>query len=259
MPSTLKDLQRDVRERVRRHDLPLIAAGLTFYAAVGVVPLLLVAVRLATIVLGANRMQADLHHLDLLLPDSGRGAVALLAERGPRLPLTWALAAVLPIGLYGEGLVRAFARLSPERVRRRVLRGRLTAACALVVVPLALLFAVLALEALRGRVGLLLGVYLTFLVAWAVASAGLAVGYRALTPASPRAFALAWSAAAAGSVVAGFGLGFVLLLSLGLDLGAAYGGQADLAVAALAGVWAYGLHLVVLAGYALALSVDARR
>lgn len=42
--------------------------------------------------------------------------------------------------------------------------------------------------------------------------------------------ALAWAALGTGSVLAGFGLGFVLFLHVGVDVGAAYGGELDLAI-----------------------------
>ena len=70
---------------------------------------------------------------------------------------------------------------------------------------------------------------------------------------------MVWGAAATGSFVAGCSLGFLLFLSLGLNLGRAYGGSTPLAVAAISVVWLYGLHVVVLVGYVLTLRLDARR
>ena len=76
----------------------------------------------------------------------------------------------------------------------------------------------------------LLGSYLAFLVAWALASGALAAAYRWLTPASPGPVALAWAALGTGSELASFSLGFVLFLHVGVDVGAAYGGELDLAI-----------------------------
>lgn len=59
--------------------------------------------------------------------------------------------------------------------------------------------------------------------------------------------------------MAGSSLDYLLFLSLGLDLGRAYGGSGGLAVAAISLVWLHGLHVAVLVGYVLTLQLDARR
>jgi hypothetical protein len=48
----IRQTARGVAGQVRRHDLPFYAAGLTFYAAIAVVPLLLVAWFVTSLVLG---------------------------------------------------------------------------------------------------------------------------------------------------------------------------------------------------------------
>jgi membrane protein len=189
------------------------------------------------------------------VPASGRAPLRFLADHGTSLPWTWALVTLLPLGLYGEGLVRAFSRLSAEPSKRPPVRGRVAAAGAALVVPAALLVALQAVDRI-GRHGILLGTYLSFLIAWGLATAALAVAYATLTPVTPRPRALAWGAAWTGSVLAGFGLGFVLFLSFGISIGTAYGGQRDLGTAAIAALWAYGLHAAALAGYALTQGID---
>ena len=47
-----REVAREVVGHVRRHDLVFYAAGLTFYAAIAVVPLLLVAWFVTSVVLG---------------------------------------------------------------------------------------------------------------------------------------------------------------------------------------------------------------
>jgi membrane protein len=240
-----------VRRRTTGHDLPLAAAGLTFYALVAAIPLGLLVTRLVAVAAGSSWTSHRLLDAADLLPAPGRGAVAFFAQHGTSLPWGAALASLLPIGLYGEGLVRSFSRLSPETVRRRPLRGRVTAGALVLASPPALAGALVAVQ-LIGRPGLLLGTYLAFLVAWSLLSVLLALAYRLLTPAAPGPAALWWPAAAAGSVLAGFGLGFVWLLHLHPDVGQVYGGSTDLALAALAALWAYGLNLAALAGFAVA-------
>ena len=170
-------LSRALHQRLRGHDVPLIAAGLTFYGLVGGPPLMLLSTRLVAATFGAPWTRARLEQAAALLPDRGRAPVQFLASHGTTSPLLWSLAALIPIGLYGEGLVRAFGRLSPEDVRRRALRGRVVGASAVFIVPVALVLALVMVAQLQtSRV--LLGTYLAFLVAWALASGALAAAYR---------------------------------------------------------------------------------
>ncbi len=251
-------LWRDVKGRLRRHDLPLYAAGVTFYAVVAAVPLLLVGVWLAGLLTGQASVRSEMQQAAAGLPVPVDEAVRWLAERGSRLPSLAALAALVPAGLYGEGLVRAFARLSPDVVRARALRGRLVTVVLVALSPGLVLLAALTATSLPDRPRWL-SVYLLFVLTWIGASVLLALAYRLLTPASPGPYALAWSAAGAGSFVAGFGLGFLLFLELGIPIGPAYGGAQELAVTAIGVLWVQGLHLMALVGYALSLSLDARR
>ena len=254
MPLPLLDA---VRARLRGHDLPLCAAGVTFYGTIGVVPLALVGTRLAAAAVGEAEVRRQVRGAAELVPGLGEHAVLLLGDAGTRMPWLAVLAAVLPAGLYGEGLVRAFARLAPQDVHQRALRGRLVSAVALLLAPAVVGVVLLAAGHLRVD-SPVLGTYLAFLVTWVLASGALALAYRFLTPASPSGTALLWSAAGTGSFVAGFGLGFLLFLSLDVPIGAAYGGATALATAAIAVLWLQGLHLLGLVGYALALSLDAR-
>jgi uncharacterized BrkB/YihY/UPF0761 family membrane protein len=66
----LRGLVQDVRGRVRGHDLPLCAAGVTFYATVGVVPLLLLALFLSGQVAGEGTVRRLAGTLTRLLPAS---------------------------------------------------------------------------------------------------------------------------------------------------------------------------------------------
>lgn len=267
MPSPLRTLVRDVVRSSRGHDLPLYAAGVTFYAAVALVPLLLVGLWLAGQLAGDASVRSLGASLASVVPDQAgaRQATRFLSEAGTRLTPSQALAALLPASVYGEGLVRAFDRLSRHGDRgRRPVRGRLGSLVVIAVSPLLLLAGLGAAGGLgphlgRGLGGQLLGVYVAFLVSWLVTSLLLAFAYRGLAPERPCGRAVAWGAASTGSFVAGSALGFVLFLSLGLDLGRAYGGSSGLAVAAISLVWLYGLHVVVLAGYVLTLQLDARR
>jgi membrane protein len=86
----------------------------------------------------------------------------------------------------------------------------------------------------------------------------LAFAYRGLALERPGRRALLWGAAGAGSFLSGTCLGFVLFLSLGIDLGGAYGGARHLATAAACVGWLFVLHVVVLVGYLATLVLDGR-
>lgn len=263
----LRALALDLVRSSRGHDLPLYAAGITFYAGVALVPLLLVGLWLAGQIAGDDTVRHLAGSLASVLPDQdgARQATRFLADAGTRLTPSQVLAALVPASIYGEGLVRAFDRLSRHGDRgRRPLRGRIGSLLVLAVSPLMLLAGLGAAGGLTSALGKglapqLLGIYVAFLVGWIVTSLLLAFAYRGLAPERPCGRAVAWGSAATGSFVAGSALGFVLFLSLGLDLGKAYGGSGQLAVAAIGLVWLYGLHIVVLVGYVLTLRLDARR
>lgn len=258
---------RDVGRSTRGHDLALYAAGVTFYAAVAVVPLLLLSVFLAGLLAGQQTVMAMARDLSALLPRNlgAQDAANALVDAGGRLGVGTALAAFVPASLYAEGLVRAFDRLSVRGERgRRTLRGRLGSLVIVAMSPLLLLAGLAATSGLTNRLGegtgaRLLGVYFAFLVGWLVISTPLAFAYRALAPERPGRRALAWGALGTGSVLSGFCLGFVLFLGIEIPLDRAYGESVPLAAAAVSLLWLYLLHLLVLVGYVATLRLAARR
>ena len=240
------------------------AGGVTFYAALASVPGLFVALRVAALLAGRGaRPGPRLASLAAALPDElGAPHVApALVGRGGRPDLVaqrrWSRCS--PPRLYGEGLRRAFARLTRGADERFAgWRGRLallpgpggrTRPCCCVL---------LAVDARRsaslfgpGRGGTLLGVVLAFTVDWLLMSAPLVWVFRVVAPDPP-----SWPAAAVGGVLtasflAGFLQGFVLFLSLPLDLGAPFGGLSAVGGACAVLLWLWVLHLVVLVGFTL--------
>jgi membrane protein len=261
----VRALVRDVAGAVRGHDLALYAAGVTFYATVGVVPLLLLSLFLAGQVAGESLVRDLADRLTTLLPDElgARQAARFLSQAGTSMSPLAALAALVPASLYGEGLVRAFDRLSESTGRRRSLRGRLGSVAVVAMSPLLLLGGLAASRGLTSAlgddvVGRLVGVYVAFLVGWLSITPVLLFAYRALSPERPRTRALLWGAAGTASFLSGTCLGFVLFLSLGIDLGGAYGGNLALATGAACVGWLFVLHAVVLIGYVTTLVLDAR-
>ncbi len=257
---------RDVARATHGHDMALYAAAVTFYATVGLIPLLLLSLFLAGQLLGSDVVQDLADGLAGLLPDElgARKAARFLSSAGTSMSPLAALAALLPASLYGEGLVRAFARIGEQRGRRLSAHGRVGS---LVVVAMSPVLLLGGLSAARGLTQLLgdslldqvLGIYFAFLVLWLTISPVLAFAYRGLSAERPGRRALLWGAAGTGSFLAGTCLGFVLFLSLGIDLGGAYGGATHLATAVASVGWLFVLHVIVLVGYVTTLVLEARQ
>ena len=245
----------EVRAALRRHDLSLLAAGVTFYAALAVVPLAVVSLRLAGWIGGDHVVRSLARTVNIFLrPGNASDVSQALANAALRVPWPVLVASVLPASLYSDGLRRAFARVAPEPGEsglRRAIRSRVLALCGFLFLPVALLALATGGSALTdGRLPVALGVYLAFLVGWALATAALFVTYRigAASDLPPRA--LLMGAAATGSMVSGMVLGLVLVLRLPLNFGRAYGGFTSAGVAATIAGWLWLLHAVVLVGLA---------
>lgn len=263
----LRGLVKDVAHSCRGHDLALYAGGVTFYAAIGVVPLLLIAVYLAGRIVGPPTVLDLSTGLARQLPDSlgAPQAARALGVAGDRLGLGAAVAAFVPASLYGEGMVRAFDRLSMHGERgRRTLRGRLGSLGIVAASPVLLLIGLATTHALTSTLGTgfwsrALGTYLAFLVGWLSISVMLAFAYGAMAPERPGRRALAWGALGTGSMLSGTSLGFLVFLRLDLPLAQAYGGAVPVAAAAAALLWLYLLHAIFLVGYITTLRLAARR
>jgi len=272
-PSRTRSLRRFLQETaagtvasLRGHDLLLYAAGLTFYAALGLVPLLLLASKAATLVLSPESVAAVGRRLGAYAGQRlglDRAAEQLVVS-GSRLRPSAVVAAVVPASLYSEGFVRAFDRLSARgRRRNRTARGRLFAPLLFAASTLALVVALAVGGSLAGSLGRgpgarVLGIYLAFLLLWVLSTGVLALLYRVFSSERPAAGALVLGAAATGSFLAGMSLGFVLVVRLATGVGTPYGGNAALGAASVLGFLLYLSHIVVLVGFALTLRLDAR-
>ena len=211
--------------------MALYAAGVTFYSAIGVVPLLLLAVWSSGLLVGPEHVRTPAHSLTDKLPYNlgAQAAARTLSDSGSRLKPGAALAALVPATLYREGLVRAFDRLSRRGDRgRRSLRGRLGSLVLVAASPVLLLAGVSMTSWLSSALGKglgpkLLGIYLAFLVGWLSIGVLLGLAYRWLAPERPGVRALLWGAFGTASIVSGTSLGGVLLLGIRIPLGRAYG------------------------------------
>ncbi|GAA4336982.1 YhjD/YihY/BrkB family envelope integrity protein [Klenkia terrae] len=255
--SEARFLMGSVRRGLRGRDLALIAAGLTFYAGISVVPLLLLALALTSLLAGADWVRGKLDLLGGVLPDQlgAPDALARLAEAGTTMTLLGGVLALLPMTFYGEGLRRALLRFTDERDTYTGWRGRLAVVPLLLVspfllYPVLLVVPVLAdLQATAGfgaRVG---GVALGFYSVLFALVGPLVWGFRFVAAGMLRWGAVLVGAFFTAASLAGFLQGFVLFLRLPLSIGAPFGGLDVVGGVVALGLWLFLLHLVVIAGW----------
>jgi membrane protein len=254
------------RRLLRGRDLALIAAGLTFYAGIAVVPLLLVAVRLTALVTSPEEVRALSARLSELLPTplGAPQAVEDLVAAGVRLDLLGFVLALLPLSLYGEGLRRALLRFSQRQENMTAWRGRLSALPLVVVTPLLLYPLLLAARAMadlsrEDGVGPAIGSFFVgYYTVLGVLTVPLLWGYGVVAGGRHRWGALVSGALFTAACLSGFLQGFVLFLSLPLDLGAPFGGLDEIGAVVAVALWLFLLHLVLLSGWLLTQALDER-
>jgi membrane protein len=242
---------------MRGRDLALIAAGLTFYAGIAVVPLLVLAIALTAQVASAEQVRDLAGRLADVLPDDLGAPEALtrLVEAGLQLDLLRGLLALFPMSFYGEGLRRALLRFRDEEDELTGWRGRLLIMPLLLLAPL-LLYPLLEVSRVlaelddtggvaAGIAGIALGFYsvlfaLTLPLVW---------GFRVVAAGRLRWRAVVPGALFTAACLSGFLQGFVFFLDLPLDLGAPFGGLTVVGGVVAIGLWLFLLHLVVIAGW----------
>jgi membrane protein len=262
----VRALLGDTTASLRGHDLALVAAGVTFYAGIALVPSLLVALWLASLLAGPDTVLALADSLAAALPEAlgAPEAARRLVDAGVGLAPVSALVAAIPATLYGEGLRRAFVSLRAAADERTGWRGRARVAPLFAAAPVLTLAVLLVTPTLArlfttDRPGpTALGIYIALNVDWVVLSVVLGYVYRVVGPRAPGWRALVWGAASTGAFASGFVQGFVLFLALPVDLGAPFGGLPVVGVVVALGFWLWLLHLVTLFGYALTWRLDER-
>jgi membrane protein len=254
----------DVRHALRGRDLVLWAAGLTFFGVLAVVPLLLLALRGAAGLFGSGLVVDGARLLGESLPDAHDTSPALTGLADAAVRASWPVlaAALLPASLYGEGLRRGFIAVAGERptgttgwVGRLRFVPVLVVAPLLVALPLAFVPVVAPLYGAGGW-STVFGVVLSFhldLVPVCVAVGLVLVGAGPL-PLPARVVAL--TAFVLGAVLTGFLHGFVVFLAIPVDWSLPFGGLPVVGDVAVLALWLFGLHLVLLFGYRVALSAQ---
>jgi membrane protein len=260
-------LRRTTSRIVRSHpvsDYALWAAGLTFFAIVGLVPLVLECIASAGRLVGHGRIRSGTASLLKGIPNGHgvRPAINRLVEAA--LGLSWGRQAVLlfPMSLYGEGLRRAFLQLSHDRPRASTgWRGRLAILPVAVGGPL-LVIVIVSLGTTigplyaRGGWRLVLGVIIAFHVMFVMIGALLVFVYGGVGSVAIGRRALLVGAFGAASFIAGFAQGFLVFLAIPIDWSAPFGGLPVVGSVVALVLWLYAMHLLVLVGYRVALVAD---
>jgi membrane protein len=229
-----------------------------------VVPVLVLALALTALLTSPDRVAelgtrlAELVPAPLGAPD----AVDRLVEAGLELTLLGGLLAVLPMSFYGEGLRRALLRFSSRREGLTGWRGRLAALPVLLVTPLLLYPLLLTVPVMAdlaetGGVGPTLGrIAIGFYGVMAALTLPLAWGFRVVGGGRVRWPALVIGALFTAACLSGFLQGFVLFLSIPLDLGAPFGGLDVVGGVVAIGLWLFALHVVVVVGWLATEALD---
>ncbi len=253
----LRELAAKPFRPLRGRDLALYAAAVTFYAGIAVVPISLLAIWLTGLAVGADRVRRLTAHTIAALPDEigVPHALAALINAGLDLTPGLALASLLPATLYGEGLRRAFVSLRKPGESLVGWRGRLLWLPLMAAAPALLLAMLLALPTTaglwtRGGWWSVLGLVLSFFAAWLVLTPIVIWVYRYVAPGRPPWLAAVLVGSFTAANLSGFLHGFVLFCSLPLNLGAPFGGFAQIGGMVAAGLWLYLFHTILLAGYA---------
>jgi membrane protein len=261
----VREVAAGVRRRLEGRDLALIAAGLTFYAGIAVVPLLVLAFALTARLSSRERVSGLADRLAELLPAElgAPDAVSRLVDAGIGLSPVGGLLALLPMTFYGEGLRRALLRFSSRRGEGLIgWKGRLAALPVLLLAPLLLYPLLLTVPVMAdlaedGGLGPTVGrVAIGFYAVLAALTVPLAWGFRVIGGGRVRWWALAVGALFTAACLSGFLQGFVLFLALPLDLGAPFGGLDVVGGVVALGLWLFLLHLVVICGWLATQSLD---
>jgi membrane protein len=260
-----RELVRGIGRSYPDSDLALWAAGATFFGIIGVVPIVLVSLRLAAALVGADALTEGVAAAVAGIPQGHGTPVALRTLTATALHMSPLQTAVVlfPASLYGEGLRRAFLQLSPASPNKFTgWSGRLALLPIVAVAPvlvLALLAAgpVVSPLYIAGGSKLVLGVVIAFHVTFVLLWIALLLLYRLVGAGRVGTRALVLGSFAAGSVIAGFLQGFLLFLAIPVDWSLPFGGLPVFGAVAALALWLYLIHVLVLVGYRLTLTLDA--
>jgi membrane protein len=258
LPPPIRALVR----RAREDDILMLAAGLAFYAAVSLVPLVLLVLAVTSMVLGDQRVKELADAVGRLAPkDLGADQfVRRIAGVATRTSIVAFLTGLWPATSYGAGLVRAFDDLSSRSRTAEGLRGR--GLVLIVLIPLFVLGALLGSYAGSNALGtggiwLAVGIVLALVVGFLAAAAALVLIYRIFPPRRLpwRGVLTATAITAAATTV--LSLVLTLYLSLGANFEEHYA-SSGLGLFFLVAVWLFLANVMLLVGYKIAVERHGR-
>ena len=255
---------RHAIDGARADDVFLHAAALAFYALISVAPLVVVALWVTALVVGAGQVHDVADHLARLAPAAlgADRALQRVANLSTTLGLAAVVAALWPATAYGAGLVRVLDRIAGERDGRG-LRGRgagLLLVCLVPVLVLGSLLAGYAGAAALGesRTDVAAGLCLGLVLSFAATVAAVAAIYKIFPRTPPTWRETLRGALVAAASVAVLSVGYVAYLRLGANFEQRYASDA-LASVVLLGVWLYAVNIALLVGYRVARREVRRR
>lgn len=255
---------REAKNDLAGKDTALIAGGLTFYAAIAIVPLLLLTIRASSALWTREWVVDRFGDMAMLLPDTlgARTALAALVQAGVDLGPLGIIVSLFPATFYGEGLRRALTQFTPVEESFLGWRGRILVLPFGLLAPILLSILLLAAEGLErfttggGAGQLTLRVWLGFQCLWLVLAVPLGWVYGIVAPHRIRLLHLILGSLVASSIVSGFVWGFVLFLAIPVDIGAPFGGLDAIGGGIAIALWMFLLHVLVLVGWVVLYQFD---
>ncbi|MCR3750688.1 YhjD/YihY/BrkB family envelope integrity protein [Lentzea californiensis] len=247
---------------LRGRDLLLWAAGLTFFSALGLVPLLLLALRGVALLFGPELVVDGARTVGGSLPEAhdATGALVQLAETATNASWLLLAASLFPASLYGEGLRRSLVQAAGERPTKWTgWAGRIAFLPVLLLAPL-LVALPLAFASVVGPLyeaggwSRVLGVVLSFHLDMVPICVTVGLVFAFVGPVVLPVRTILAAGVGVGAVLTGFLHGFVLFLAIPVDWAIPYGGLAVPGAVAALGLWLFLLHALLLFGYRTTLS-----
>jgi membrane protein len=235
----------------------LYAAALAFYGLISVAPLVVVALWVTTLVVGAGQVHQVADDLARLAPPAlgVDRALQRVADLSTTLGVVAVAAALWPATAYGAGLARVLDRIGGDR-EGTGLRGRGAALLLVCVMPVLVLGSLIAGYAGAATLGdspgeIAGGLVFGFVLSLAATVAAVAVIYKVVPRTPPRWRDTLRGALVAAGSIAILSVGYVAYLRLGANFEQRYASDA-LASVVLLGIWLYAANIALLVGYRIA-------
>ncbi|WP_170176095.1 YhjD/YihY/BrkB family envelope integrity protein [Lentzea flaviverrucosa] len=247
---------------LRGRDLLLWAAGLTFFSALGLVPLLLIALRGVALLFGPELVVDGARTVGGSLPQAhnATGALVQLAETATNASWLLLAASLFPASLYGEGLRRSLVQAAGERPTKWTgWAGRIAFLPVLLLAPL-LVALPLAFASVVGPLyeaggwSRVLGVVLSFHLDMVPICVTVGLVFAFVGPVALPVRTVLAAGVGVGAVLTGFLHGFAVFLAIPVDWAIPYGGLAVPGAVAALGLWLFLVHALLLFGYRATLS-----